>query len=216
MNDFDFNDDEILDLISLPDEIDEEDGHQSIDTMIIKPNVKSKDNKCPECDNVMIHDTMGGFIVCNNCGYSGDNIIDMKNETNNYDNSTDDTSRCGTVTNPMLPQTSLVTKIACSPYNRIRIQHRWLSVPYAESSRMSVFELIKKVCKTEGLMDNIIKIAEMIYYNVSIAEKPNNLIKKKKLNRSGSISESSLESSLESCKMVDENIKNIKEMRQSL
>jgi transcription initiation factor TFIIB len=128
-------------------------------------------NNCQHSDSV--YDFQNGCEICNKCGkVLHEKLIDRSPEwrgiksANQYMN---DPIRCSII-NPLLPKSSLSTKIAYSnPTPQVYLltkMNKWQSMPYIERSMYEVFSYLEEKCKSSGISKSIIQAAKVFYANV--------------------------------------------------
>ena len=132
----------------------------------------SSSNKCSDgCLDEDVYIVDGRHKVCKKCGIINGKIISLEpewrsgNEDNNFDN-----SRCGMVSNELLPSSSLGSQLTnCKNYNIIKMQ-KWTSMPYSERKLWSVYEQLDDI----GIKHNIPKdviLDSKIYYKIMCNQK---------------------------------------------
>mgnify|MGYP005990396025 CR=1 FL=1 len=125
-------------------------------------------NYCSDCDkeNTLINDYSNGVSVCNLCGQVNDNIFDSNPEWRNYDGDTSK-ARCSSITNPLLPKSSLGTSIGGYSRKKVKNLHSWDSMPYDERSLNIVLKDITHRCTKYNILKCIIDDAKIMYKWVS-------------------------------------------------
>jgi len=122
---------------------------------------------CPTCKSSdFIEDMASGFIVCN-CGQVISNLYDYRSETRNYDDDQkQQTVRCSKITNVLLPQSSLGTRLPDNVKGSLKKLQIWNSMPYRERSLYNDFKKINSCCDKLDLKKNIQETAN-IYYAIA-------------------------------------------------
>jgi transcription initiation factor TFIIIB Brf1 subunit/transcription initiation factor TFIIB len=130
---------------------------------IVNPN----DSKCPTCfSSEFIEDTSSGYIICE-CGQVISNIYDYRSEIRIYDeDSKTDNLRCNKVTNVLLPQSSLGTRLPSNIKGSLKKLQAWSAMPYRERSLYNDFKKINLCCDQLGFKKNIQESAN-IYYSIA-------------------------------------------------
>ena len=110
---------------------------QNIYDKIVKKEDKNKQEKnetkescCPTCfSSEFIEDTASGYIICE-CGQVISNIYDYRSEVRIYDDdSKTDNLRCNKVTNVLLPQSSLGTRLPNNIKGSLKKLQAWSAMP---------------------------------------------------------------------------------------
>lgn len=115
-----------------------------------------------------IFDYQIGIKVCSNCGLVGKkNIIDNTPEWRNLKGNnqySSDPCRVGVV-NPLLPQSSLSTRIATKygKSNNLAKMNKWQAMPYAERSMYDVFTMLDEKCKHKGINKATLNSAKQFF-----------------------------------------------------
>ena len=125
---------------------------------VIDKNTNKYEHLCIICNNSknIIYDKKNAIIVCTNCGYVLNTILDDNPEWRNYDDDTVDTSRCSLPISYLLPQSSLGTTIGGRGKNRLKILHSWNAMPYKERSFNVILKKIEDIC-TRGQIEKKIE-----------------------------------------------------------
>ena len=126
---------------------------------------------CEECEKDTLQETLSGTFECKICGFIKDNPIDHTAEWRYYgadDNKLSDPTRCGMPINPLLPNSSLGTVISLQHgssqrYRRLCKFQSWNSIAYGERSLYKVFDEISVKASGHGIVDDIIKCAQVYY-----------------------------------------------------
>ncbi len=151
---------ELFDKIDLNNETknipDNEDQDEEIDYL------------CSNCNSdSLVNDSSKGYYVCQDCGVINQSYLDKNPEYNNYEDSKEDSNRCGAPTNFFFPKASLGTKIKTNNYSRIKVLHSWGQMPYRERSLLSVLENIQGKCKKYKITQTIIDNAKIMYKKIN-------------------------------------------------
>ncbi len=130
-------------------------------------NNESKESCCPTCfSSEFIEDTASGYIICE-CGQVISNIYDYRSEVRIYDDdSKTDNLRCNKVTNVLLPQSSLGTRLPNNIKGSLKKLQAWSAMPYRERSLYNDFKKINGCCEKLGFKKNIQESAN-IYYSIA-------------------------------------------------
>jgi len=124
------------------------------------------DKKCPNCNSQdFVEDFSQGFIVCL-CGQVICNLFDYRTETRLDDDGKIDNIRCNKITNPLLPSSSLGTRLPYNIKGNLQKLQNWSAMPYRERSLHKDFTKINDCCEKINLKKNIQDDANIFYYNV--------------------------------------------------
>jgi transcription initiation factor TFIIIB Brf1 subunit/transcription initiation factor TFIIB len=125
------------------------------------------DSKCPTCfSSEFIEDISSGYIICE-CGQVISNIYDYRSEIRIYDeDSKTDNLRCNKITNVLLPQSSLGTRLPSNIRGSLKKLQAWSAMPYRERSLYNDFKKINICCEKLGFKKNIQESAN-IYYSIA-------------------------------------------------
>ena len=125
------------------------------------------DNMCENCEeiNCLVNDETIGIVICNACGIIVEQMFDNAPEWGSYDNK-DDTSRCGIISNHIMPNTANGTTIGAK-WNKLRSLDNWDKMTYKERSLQTVFSFMQGICEKAGILKCIIDDAKIMYRLVS-------------------------------------------------
>jgi len=138
-------------------------------TFTDKKSLKTNENICNFCDEIsIIYDYTKSNILCKLCGYVQDGIVEGNAEWRYYkmDYTKDNPSRCGQIIDPLLPKSSLGTKIGgknCR-FNSILRLHQWNQMPADERSLFEVFKQITQI--TNKFLSKKITEEVKLYYKL--------------------------------------------------
>ena len=119
--------------------------------------------KCPTCfSQDFIEDFSQGFIVCS-CGQVICNLLDYRSETKIDDDGKIDNVRCNKVTNPLLPTSSLGTRLPYNVKGNLQKLQNWSAMPYRERSLLKDFRKIDECCEKFNFKKNVMDDAKIIY-----------------------------------------------------
>ena len=119
--------------------------------------------KCPTCfSDDFIEDFSQGFIVCS-CGQVITNMLDYRSETKIDDDGKIDNVRCNKVTNPLLPTSSLGTRLPYNIKGTLQKLQTWSAMPYRERSLFRDFCKIDECCNKLNFKKNIQDDAKITY-----------------------------------------------------
>lgn len=129
---------------------------------------------CSTCTSSQSVEVLEDEIICTACGEHLGFNIDMSAEYRWYgpeDHGTDP-CRIGNPVNPLLPESSLGTRILTRPgeygaMRRIRQYHLWTIMPYRERTLWGVFELLNVRASNAGISSAIIEETKQLYAQVS-------------------------------------------------
>ena len=127
---------------------------------------ENTEKKCPNCNSQdFVEDFSQGFIVCL-CGQVICNLFDYRTETKLDDDGKIDNVRCNKITNPLLPSSSLGTRLPYNIRGNLQKLQNWSAMPYRERSLHKDFTKINDCCEKINLKKNIQDDANIFYYNV--------------------------------------------------
>lgn len=149
----------------------EKEKNENKNNLVIEKSKKTCIN-CNSFESIKL-DTYKGYMVCEECGFIANDVIDSNIDWKSYNNddsnnSNNASNRCGCPSNPYLPKSSLGTFIQGNPRDNLVRIHYWNSVPYNERSRMEVINDIKNRCYKFGLSRSLAD--DSIYYYIKISE----------------------------------------------
>lgn len=129
---------------------------------------------CEECktgEHILVDEDE---ITCTVCGSHLGYLIDSSPEYRWFgsDDRSADPSRVGNPLNPLLPESSLGTRILTRPgdnkaMRRIRQYHLWNIMPYRERTLWSVFEGLQVRASNAGISAAIVEETKQLYAQVS-------------------------------------------------
>lgn len=129
---------------------------------------------CPDCTTSKWISTEDEEIVCTACGIHLGYLIDSTAEYRWFgtEDRSPDPSRVGNPMNPLLPESSLGTRILARPgdskaMRRIRQYHLWNIMPYRERTLWNVFEMLHVRASNAGISLAIVEEAKQLYAQVS-------------------------------------------------
>lgn len=136
----------------------------------------SKTEIC-ECCNHNLAISEDGYMTCTNnkCGVIYKNILDLGAEWRYYgadDNKSNDPTRCGMPTNPLLKESSFGCRVIC-PYGasyemrKIKRYTDWQSMPYKEKAQYDEFQKITIRAQHAGISKLIIDDAMRYHKKIS-------------------------------------------------
>jgi len=129
---------------------------------------------CPECksddDILQEKDTM----ICKKCNIILDYVIDSGPEYRWFgsEDRSPDPTRVGGPINPLLPESSLATRILwrsgdCKAMRRIRQFHMYSAMPSRERTLWNVFEILNVRATNAGISQSILDEAKQLYSQIS-------------------------------------------------
>lgn len=129
---------------------------------------------CPDCTTGKWVSIEEEEIVCTACGNHLGYLIDSTAEYRWFgsEDRSPDPSRVGNPMNPLLPESSLGTRILARPgdskvMRRIRQYHLWNIMPYRERTLWNVFEMLHVRASNAGISLAIVEEAKQLYAQVS-------------------------------------------------
>jgi transcription initiation factor TFIIIB Brf1 subunit/transcription initiation factor TFIIB len=129
---------------------------------------------CPTCPTSVYVRVLEDEVICRACGTHLGFNIDCTAEYRWFgsEDRSPDPSRVGNPLNPLLPESSLGTRILARPNDskamrRIRQYHLWNIMPYRERTLWSVFEMLQVRASNAGISVAIIEETKQLYAQVS-------------------------------------------------
>jgi transcription initiation factor TFIIIB Brf1 subunit/transcription initiation factor TFIIB len=130
-----------------------------------------------DCCQALVATTDEGFLACTNkaCGVIFTDILDQSAEWRFYgadDNQTNDPTRCGMPTNPLLKESSFGCKVICpanSSYEMRKVQRytEWQSMPHHEKTQYDEGLRISVMANQAGIPKMIIDDAMRYHKKIS-------------------------------------------------
>jgi transcription initiation factor TFIIIB Brf1 subunit/transcription initiation factor TFIIB len=142
----------------------------------IQPSKETKEDQsaCPECFTNSSIQIDNEEVVCTSCGTHVCYLIDSSAEYRWFGNEDrhPDPCRVGNPINPLLPESSLGTRILTRPgdnkvMRRIRQYHLWNIMPYRERTLWTVFEMLQVRASNAGISVAIVEETKQLYSQVS-------------------------------------------------
>ena len=129
---------------------------------------------CPECDTDRNVQQYNDELICHTCGTHMGFMIDSSAEYRWFgsEDRSPDPTRVGNPMNPLLPESSLGTRIMSRPgdnkaMRRIRQYHLWNIMPYRERTLWTVFEMLHVRASNAGISLAIVEETKQLYAQVS-------------------------------------------------
>ena len=129
---------------------------------------------CPDCLNDVNVQVDNDEVICTQCGNHLCYLIDSSAEYRWFgsEDRHPDPSRVGNPINPLLPESSLGTRILMRPgdnkaMRRIRQYHLWNIMPYRERTLWTVFEMLQVRASNAGISVAIVEETKQLYAQVS-------------------------------------------------
>ena len=129
---------------------------------------------CPDCETDTWVQQDNDELTCNACGTHLGFLIDSSAEYRWFgsDDRSPDPTRVGNPMNPLLPESSLGTRIMSRPgdnkaMRRIRQYHLWNIMPYRERTLWTVFEMLQVRASNAGISTAIVEETKQLYAQVS-------------------------------------------------
>lgn len=129
---------------------------------------------CPDCKEsgeIILDDEE---VICQSCGNQLCYLIDSSAEYRWFgsEDRHPDPTRVGNPINPLLPESSLGTRILMRPgdnkaMRRIRQYHLWNIMPYRERTLWTVFEMLQVRASNAGISLAIVEETKQLYAQVS-------------------------------------------------
>ena len=143
-----------------------ESTHTSTDMSILTSTSISRCNNCGS-ESSLIEDRGGGNLVCNECGYVKDILIDNSQEYRG-DTTKPDQRRCEYV-NPLFPNSQSTIMKPNKYYNAnsklVKMSH-WNSMPYAEKNLWKVNKEFQDKADKFGIQESVVKESTMLFNNL--------------------------------------------------
>lgn len=131
-------------------------------------------NKCPECHSDVNIEMDEDEAICKKCSLSLGFQIDQSAEYRWFgsDDRNPDPTRVGNPLNPLLPESSMGTRILVRPgenkaMRKIRQYHLWNVMPYRERTLWNVFEMLQVRAANAGISAAILDETKQLYAQVS-------------------------------------------------
>lgn len=118
----------------------------------------------------LIEDQHTSVIVCSECGFVNEELLDHGPEWrqyNNEDSRSEGVGRCGCPSSFFFPKSSQGTIISGINNIRLKRKQKWNSMVYKERSLNGVFEFINTICTKNNITRNIIDTAKILYKKLS-------------------------------------------------
>ena len=139
------------------------------------PNAVPKEGYiCPECSTSAWIQIVEEEVLCKACSIHLGYLIDSSAEYRWFgsDDRSPDPTRVGNPMNPLLPESSLGTRILTRPgdnkaMRRIRQYHIWNIMPYRERTLWTVFEMLQVRASGAGISGAIVEETKQLYAQVS-------------------------------------------------
>jgi transcription initiation factor TFIIIB Brf1 subunit/transcription initiation factor TFIIB len=127
---------------------------------------------CPECKSDSYIAQEKDAIICNKCDILLAYNIDTGPEYRWFGDGSPDPTRVGGPINPLLPESSLATRILwrpgdCMAMRRIRQFHLFQSYPSRERTRRDNFEIIDIRATNSGISSAIVDESKQLYSQIS-------------------------------------------------
>jgi transcription initiation factor TFIIIB Brf1 subunit/transcription initiation factor TFIIB len=129
---------------------------------------------CPDCITDAHVDIEEEEAICRKCGYSFGYEVTSSAEYRWFgaDDRSPDPTRVGNPVNPLLPESSLGTRIVARPgesraMQKIRQYHLWNVMPYRERTLWNVFEGLQVRAANAGISGAILEETKQLYAQVS-------------------------------------------------
>ena len=144
-------------------------------TMFEIPDIVADEGyKCPDCRTDEHVEIQNDEVECKNCGTHMGYLIDSSAEYRWFgsEDRAPDPTRVGNPMNPLLPESSLGTRILtrpgdCKAMRRIRQYHLWNIMPYKERTLWGVFEMLQVRASNSGISIAIVEETKQLYAQVS-------------------------------------------------
>ncbi len=131
-------------------------------------------NMCPDCQTDEFVEIEEDEAICKRCSISLGFQIDQSAEYRWFgaDDKNPDPTRVGNPLNPLLPESSMGTRILVRPgeskaMRKIRQYHLWNVMPYRERSLWNVFEMLQVRAANAGISAAILEETKQLYAQVS-------------------------------------------------
>jgi transcription initiation factor TFIIIB Brf1 subunit/transcription initiation factor TFIIB len=131
-------------------------------------------NECPDCQTDKWLAVEEDEVICKKCGITLGFNIDSSAEYRWFgsEDRNPDPTRVGNPLNPLLPESSLGTRIMARPGEnramlKIRQYHLWNVMPYRERTLWNVFEMLQVRAANAGISSVIVEETKQLYAQVS-------------------------------------------------
>ncbi len=129
---------------------------------------------CPECNSSAFIEMEQDEAICKRCAISLGFQIDQSAEYRWFgsEDKNPDPTRVGNPLNPLLPESSMGTRILVRPgesraMRKIRQYQLWNVMPYRERSLWNVFEMLQVRAANAGISASILEETKQLYAQVS-------------------------------------------------
>ena len=130
--------------------------------------------QCEDCDTGLWIQTHNDEVICTKCGNHLGFQLDSSAEYRWFgsEDRSPDPTRVGNPLNPLLPESSLGTRILTRPgdskaMRRIRQYHLWNIMPYRERTLWTIFEMLQVRASNAGISVAIVEETKQLYAQVS-------------------------------------------------
>lgn len=130
--------------------------------------------KCYHCDSKKGVEIVKDMIICTICDVLLDYVIDSGPEYRWFgmEDRSPDPTRVGGPINPLLPESSLATRILwkpgdCKMMRKIRQYHLYSAMPSRERTLYNVFEILNVRALNGGISGSILDEAKQLYAHIS-------------------------------------------------
>ena len=138
---------------------------ESVETdSFISTKKNNNSDKCSHCSSESIVKNQDGGIVCQDCGVVNTEVFD---ETPEFNNDIEGSSRYGCPSNYFYPKSAIGTKISAKGFNKICNLQKQGQMPYREKSLLETLTKIQKKCKQYCVSQTVIDSAKILYKKVT-------------------------------------------------
>lgn len=130
--------------------------------------------QCDDCDTGLWIQIHNDEVICTKCGNHMGFQLDSSAEYRWFgsEDRSPDPTRVGNPLNPLLPESSLGTRILTRPgdskaMRRIRQYHLWNIMPYRERTLWTIFEMLQVRASNAGISVAIVEETKQLYAQVS-------------------------------------------------
>jgi transcription initiation factor TFIIIB Brf1 subunit/transcription initiation factor TFIIB len=131
---------------------------------VSETSIEESKHICSNCGSTdLIEDSSNGIILCG-CGQVKGELFDYRTESRIYDDDGKaENTRCNKITNVLLPQSSLGTRLPYNIRGSLQKLQTWSAMPYRERSLYNDFKKIAEKCEKLSLKKNIQETANIFY-----------------------------------------------------
>jgi transcription initiation factor TFIIIB Brf1 subunit/transcription initiation factor TFIIB len=132
-------------------------------------NPKKNSNECDNCHkaNTIHSNDKLGLIMCTNCGYVIENIIDDTLEDINYEDSNNN-PRCSTIIDH-LSQKGAPCIVLSGLNSRLNQRQKWSNGNAKDKANLEIIQIFDSICKNNSINKDISNTAKNTYFHISLS-----------------------------------------------